>query len=325
VPDIIWGIEENGYEVYPFDLKNVIEVKGEVMLKIKEKNALKEYTILEFNRLLLKEAAKVKPDLILDLGPVDGSTLKTLREMGIATCFWFLEDGFSPQYSYWKDVARLYDFFFTFQPGRFLDALRDYGVRNPIYLPAGCNPSIFRKIELTPQEKKLYGSDLSFMGTPDANRKDLLTRLGSFDLKIWGRGWEGFFEKGERMRGIVRGRRWIDNLTAAKIYNASRINLNIHTSPSLRDYANQKLFAIAGCSSFQLVDRREAIPELFEIDKEIVVFENLDDLLEKIEYYLTHPREREEIAKNAQVRAYQEHTYKHRMREMMKFIEAEIW
>ena len=322
VPDIVWGIKENGHEAHLFGLENIIGEHREVMLKIKESNALKEYTIVEFNKALLKEVERIRPDLVLDFGPVDSSTLKTLKELKTITCFWLLEDGFSPRYSYWKDVALLYDFFFTIQPGKFLDVLKDYGVKNPVYLPAGCNPSVDRRVELSPGERKLYGSDISFMGSPNIKRKEILLPLGSYDLKIWGRGWDGFFGKDSRMMASIRGKRWIDRERTVKIFNASKINLNIHSEAVEEDFANPRLFAIAGCGAFQLVNKRRAIPGLFEIGKEIVTFENIEDLLEKIDYYLAHPQKREEIAKNSQTRAYRDHTYNHRIREMIEFIET---
>jgi hypothetical protein len=74
---------------------------------------------VKFNNLLLKEVAKVRPDLVLDLRSVNISTLKVIKEMVIITCFWLLEDGFNPNYSYWKDVGGSM-ISFTFPPGRFI-------------------------------------------------------------------------------------------------------------------------------------------------------------------------------------------------------------
>jgi hypothetical protein len=68
------------YESSSFFLKKIVQGWRKTMLKIKDKDLLKEYTIVEFNRSLLREVVKIRPDLILDLGPMDGSTLITLMK-----------------------------------------------------------------------------------------------------------------------------------------------------------------------------------------------------------------------------------------------------
>jgi spore maturation protein CgeB len=43
-------------------------------------------------------------------------------------------------------------------------------------------------------------------------------------------------------------------------------------------------------------------------------------MLEKIRYFLDHPKEREEIAKNARTRVLKEHTFKDRMERVVEVV-----
>jgi spore maturation protein CgeB len=86
------------------------------------------------------------------------------------------------------------------------------------------------------------------------------------------------------------------------------------------DFVNPRTFELAACQAFQLVDYRSQLPELFEIGKEIVVFNDVNELRDKARYYLDHPDERKTIAQLAQKRVLSQHTYRHRMETMMKLV-----
>ena len=46
----------------------------------------------------------------------------------------------------------------------------------------------------------------------------------------------------------------------------------------------------------------------------------MDELREMVDYYLTHSKERNEIARKGQERAYRDHTYVTRMQELISFV-----
>jgi spore maturation protein CgeB len=59
------------------------------------------------------------------------------------------------------------------------------------------------------------------------------------------------------------------------------------------------------------------LPELFRVGEEIAVFKTVDELKGKIRYYLEREEERAAMAAKARERALREHTFEHRMREML--------
>ncbi len=79
------------------------------------------------------------------------------------------------------------------------------------------------------------------------------------------------------------------------IFKNSKINLNI-TSKAIRSGLPQRIFDIMSSGGFVLSNYQPEIGELFEIGGEIAVYESIDDLIEKCEYYLSHDSLRKEIA-----------------------------
>ena len=74
------------------------------------------------------------------------------------------------------------------------------------------------------------------------------------------------------------------------------INLNI-TSRTIESGIPQRVFDILACGGFCLTNYQPEIAELFEDGKELVMYTDIEDLLQKVEYYLIHEEERAQIAK----------------------------
>jgi spore maturation protein CgeB len=264
-----------------------------------------------------------RPDLVLALAqaPLSKSALAMLGEQGIPTAFWFVED--FRHMGYWRTVAPLYDFFFTIQKGEFHDRLREAGARNVSVLPLAASAEIHGKEELSARELQEFGGDVSFVGAGYYNRRKLFEGLVDLDFGIWGNDW-GMCDALRRF--IRRDGARVPTEDIVKIFNASRININLHSSTyhegvdPAGDFVNPRTFEIASCGGFQLVDYRSDLADFFEIGKEIVCFENLGDLRDKIAYYLGHPQEREAIAERGRRRARRDHTYERRMEAMIDFI-----
>lgn len=272
---------------------------------------------------VVARCAEFKPDLIFALAqaPLSESSLKKFRDNKIPTAFWFVED--FRLMTYWRGTAPLYDYFFSIQRGEFFDALKEAGVKNFHYLPLAACPDIHRKMELTDNERKTYGSDVSFVGAGYYNRRNFFKGLIDFDFKIWGSEWDLNSPLG---KCIQKGGERIDTDEIVKVFNASRININLHSSTyheginPLGDFVNPRTFEIAACGGFQLIDYRSELMHLFKIGEEMVCFKDMDDLRLKIKHYLNNSDERYEIAEKARERVIRDHTYEQRMQEMLSFI-----
>ncbi|MFW5791211.1 MAG: CgeB family protein, partial [Desulfohalobiaceae bacterium] len=245
--------------------------------------------------------------------------LHQLSRDKVVTAMWFVED--HAVFTYWRAFAPLYDIFAVIQKEPFLGLLKEVGVDNALYLPLAADPEFHRPVELTPLERRQYGSDLSFVGAGYPNRRRVFARLMQYDLKIWGSDWEGELTLAGRLQ---RGGARIEPEEAVKIFNASSINLNLHSSLArdgqvvAGDFVNPRTFELAACGAFQLVDRRTLLGELFQ-DDELGVFEDVDQLTDLIEHYLPRQEERKKCSRRARERVLQEHTYDRRMRSLIEF------
>lgn len=98
---------------------------------------------------------------------------------------------------------------------------------------------------------------------------------------------------------------------AVYIFRSSKINLNI-TLRSIRSGIPLRAFEVMGSGGFLLTNYQEDYLDYFEPGIDYVYYDSYEDLLEKIDYYLTHDEERQQIARNGyeKVKAY--HTYRNR-------------
>lgn len=106
---------------------------------------------------------------------------------------------------------------------------------------------------------------------------------------------------------------------AFKIYKASKINLNM-TSKSITSGVPLRVFDILGSKGFLITNYQPEIPDMYEPGKDLIIYENSDDLVQKITYYLDHEDERLEIAENGYKKTVACHDYTKRILEMLKII-----
>lgn len=258
-------------------------------------------------------------DLVLALAqaPLHTAALARLREAGIATAFWFVEN--HRVLTYWRDLASAYDWFYGIQPGEFLDRLHAAGATRPAYLPMACDPERHRPLTLGPDERERFGSDVSFAGAPYLNRRHVLSGLTDFDLRIWGPDWVD----PALAPFVANGGQRFSCDEMVRIFSASTINLNLHSAAHVSgldpqaDYVNPRTFELAACRAFQLVDRRDPLPDLFD-DDDLTTFSTIEELRGLIEHFLRAHDERESTAARAHARVLRDHTYAHRVERIFR-------
>lgn len=93
-----------------------------------------------------------------------------------------------------------------------------------------------------------------------------------------------------------------------KVYYASKINLNI-TLRSIETGIPQRVFDIMSVGGPVFTNYQEEAEELFVPDKDIVIYHSLDELEDKIRYYLSHDDARVRIGINGYMRVRDEYNY----------------
>ena len=74
------------------------------------------------------------------------------------------------------------------------------------------------------------------------------------------------------------------------------------------------------CSTFQLSDVRQELHRYFEVGKEINTYSSPSELIEKIDFYLSHKDERNAIARRGYKRTLKNHTYSQRLEFLLNVI-----
>jgi spore maturation protein CgeB len=266
----------------------------------------------KINEQIKAEVKKEKPKFLF---VVNGevllpSTLDWIRnQTDIKTALWYPDEPLFYE-AFNKHLAPHYDHVFTASP-RVIPRYKKIGVKSVHFVTFGCNPSIHRKMELTKEEKKRYEHDISFVGTCYPRRYNLIRKLEKFDISVYGRYWRNVRRKSIYHNGV-----WGPEF--AKVFNASKIVLDIYNKRAREYEINVRTFEATGCGSFTLTEHGYGLDELFKIGKEVVCYNDEVELKELIEYYLDNDEERKEIAAKGQERAYKDHTYEQRIKFMLQ-------
>ncbi|MDE6024656.1 MAG: glycosyltransferase [Lachnospiraceae bacterium] len=109
------------------------------------------------------------------------------------------------------------------------------------------------------------------------------------------------------------------NIMLPKIYKCSKINLEI-ASKTFKSGMTLRIFEIMSAGGFVIANYQSEIPEYFTLGKDVVVYESIPDLLNKIDYYLKHDDERMDIAANGQKKVLEHHTYDIRVKQMLDMV-----
>lgn len=278
-------------------------------------------------KALLNRIIKFRPELVLvikgDRIPPE-IILQIRKEFKIPLANYWIDDPYRIEIS--RKISPLYDYFFT-NDNDSIRIHKDAGCPRVGFLTFGFDPRVHKKIPLSKEEAKLYGSDICFSGTVSTGRTEFLESLADFDIKIWAKPYvyhlAGDYKTTKKP--ILPNSPLYDKFTKkavwgaelAKVYNAAKIVLNIHSPqgcPIMRD------FEATGCGAFLLTDYVKGLADSFKIGEEIVCYTHVNELREAIRFYLKQPEQRNAIAQRGQKRACSAHTYVQRMQELISFI-----
>lgn len=296
-------LQQMGHEVELFDYAAEIGVPGKIAMNQKLLARVKEWQ-------------PIATIFSLYTDQFDPEAVSAMREYTKTFCF-FHDDTWRVDYSrFW---AQHFDYFST-PDLQGETKYREIGLPNAIYFPFGCNENLFKKLDIP----KKY--DVSFVGSWHPYREWLIERIRKSGISV-----------------EVVGHRWlkgeIDQEGMVRVFNESRINLNLSNSASwdaryltstpralinrLRSKKNieqmkARIFEVNGCGAFQLSYYVEGLANCYEIDREISVYADADDLIEKVKFYLGHEELRESIAEAGYRRTLDDHTFNQRFQSVFQ-------
>lgn len=107
----------------------------------------------------------------------------------------------------------------------------------------------------------------------------------------------------------------------APFYRDCTVNLN-STSIQMATAVNQRVFDCPGAGGFLLTDNQASLAELFDVQTEVATYGTLEEAREQLRWFLGRPQARREIAERARKRILGEHTYRHRLEEMVGLLKG---
>lgn len=101
-------------------------------------------------------------------------------------------------------------------------------------------------------------------------------------------------------------------------YSNAKITLGVHSITKSRTMQSMRTFEILGCGGFFLTQKTAAIDSMFQNHVHLVSSSCYDETIELMNFYLAHPDERKKIAETGQQFVYSNHTYAHRVEEIIR-------
>jgi len=299
------ALERLGQQLIPFDLTRFAYRWGKL-------NALRFRfpvgpLVAKVNAGLLAAVRSEKPDIVWFDKPIffTPATIRRVKESGAQMVSYVQDSPFGPRNDgCWHQFKRIYRMLDLHCLVREADVarFRAWGL-NYIKTQFSYDPAY----NFPPPEgwsDKDRTREASYLGSPWEDRPRFLRALIETQkllLVISGGGWQEVFVGEERERltraGILRdesGVLW-DADYRETIWK-SKINIAFVTHLNEDDVAH-KAFEITACGGFLLALRTPGHQECFEEGKEAEFFSSVEECAEKIRYYLSHPEEREEIAR----------------------------
>lgn len=135
---------------------------------------------------------------------------------------------------------------------------------------------------------------------------DWILDAGFTNIKLWGNGWMIDDKYKKYAMGPAE-----NGETLSKIYQASKIVIgnNIMTTSAARAW---ETMLSGGFYMSNYIPEEEDVTDIrkiIEVDKDVVMFFNREDLIEKLHYYLEHEEERKEMIRRGQKAALENMTF----------------
>jgi hypothetical protein len=179
-------------------------------------------------------------------------------------------------------------------------------------------------VDAAPDSDRPYG--VIFIGGVDprvhAAGTAFLERVcAEVDVDVWGYGHDAL----DRSSPILRrfhGPVWGPDMY--RVLAGARIALNRHIDVAEGQANNMRLYESTGMGAMLLTDSGRGLDELFDVGTEVLAYDDVDDLVDKLRHHLANDDDRVAIARRGQVRTSTEHTYTERLVELAALLEERL-
>lgn len=215
------------------------------------------------------------------------------------------------------DKVKQFAFIFTSFP-HYLQPFHDLGVKAAL-LPLAFDPIVLERSGEQP-ERDIDCLCVGGMGRHWPESVELLDSVAKNipSAQFYGYGFEN---APASIRAKYQGQAW--GLDMYRLLRRAKIVINRHGTVAGKYANNLRMYEATGCGAMLLTERKENLEMLFG-SGEVVTYDDRDDLIHKIVYYLDRETERAEIARRGQAKTLTAHTYANRMATVSRFLTAAV-
>lgn len=228
----------------------------------------------------------------LSFHPQDANTLRRwgMKLLGIALSD---PDVYEPTTS---KIFRNFDIFYS-NDKQTVESYRKGGVQSD-QIPIATNDLFFRPLPLQAE----YACEVLHLGAAHPDRIEPVKALiENFDTHVYGENWEKY---GVPTRGLVYGDETL------KALNSTKVAIIFSRTPSGRQTLKVGIFDFLAAGALVATDDFPELHQYFDVNKELIVFNSVDEMLAKIHYYLDHPADADAIRTAGRQKVLTQYTWK---------------
>ena len=179
------------------------------------------------------------------------------------------------------------------------------------YLPFGYDSVIHKKLKKKSKNSVKY--DLSFIGTADDERYEIIKRLDEFKIILAGNGWNNY-ALGKNIKYVKE----VNFRNFSKLLRISKVSLNILRKQNERSH-NMKTFEIPSMGGLMITNRTLEQNFYFPENKASLMYGNIKELKLKIRKINNYPKKNNAIQKRGYL-IVKKHSYIERVKYLIKKI-----
>ncbi len=191
----------------------------------------------------------------------------------------------------------------------FIDVIKDYKLTSPAsYLPLAVNPKMFHPMDIKPL------NTLTYVANHTTGRGEIVSAIKR-PITLYGKGWSKLKNSPHKINAYR-----LPYSKLPEVYASCRAVLNVKNEINVVNGLNQRSFEPYGCMTPVLSDAMGDMEKCFEVGKEVLVYNSIDELNELHDRLTSDASFANAIGQAGYKRVIAEHTYMHRAESILKQI-----
>ena len=317
-----WAVQEVDYRHY--GASNARSIPIRIASRLTRNSA--DYA---YRQRLIAECQGLMPDIFLTIKgtAIDQETLLRIKETGAIAAMYYPDVHFKHP-GVFEDSFSDYDLFVTTKKFQLQLLRMQLGDERVAYVPHGYVDRVHAPIHAAISLSD-FGPDVLYAGNHSAYKQKwlegLMERNPSLDLSVVGSRWKENSAGGPLARAKMLG--LAQSVAYASAIQLAKINIAIHMGPTSSgwfDLVSTRTFEIPACRGFMLHIDSDEVREFFTPGVEIDVFSTVDELVDKVTFYLGRPELRRQMIERAYARCVPAYGYGVRAQEVSQLLQRKL-